>query len=287
MSLSISIFTSIFWCTSSSISLIILYKFYSIYLSILRRNNVRVAERKRRNFVTMIWIYQLLFLVAPLCGIWGLYFPLDFNFVLIVHFLFQGLCNLGFSAMSFVAFSTLILSLNSSIKSMPLRDSDRHFAKHLHTRLSRIRKELVLQYFYGGVLLFIFASWPYLRMKIVYQIPIQALTWMIICLAISIALSYSGKESEKRNVQIVVNDNTSPEDPREKVNPLMNTRLHSFFTVFKSQPLITQAGSSIYVYNSNIENQSILEERTLEIGHETMIFKLTKNDTRTLKLAQF
>jgi hypothetical protein len=168
---------------------VLLYEFYVTHSVALVDKEQRKMKAKR-----VLCVMYLISTVFTLLLLWGLYRPEDGDTYLQVRFLLEAVSNFVYSAGSVIAFTPLIQAIDTAlISSISLHNQDD--LRQLRGNLVRIRKEVASQTFLGGVIKVVFAFWPYLRRKVVYEFPAQAVTWMLLILSISMRLNHSARKS--------------------------------------------------------------------------------------------
>ena len=201
----ITFFMLFSWCLSSIVALSLIFQFYTVHLAIIRAQDQH-TNHKRMMFRRVIFMVFLCFTIPPIMGVYGLYYPDQFNIALQVHYIFEFADNVLFALLALFAFTPLLKALDESIQSYHDKATN---LKSVRKRISVVRRELGNQPFTGGVLHLIFAFWPYLRNKAPYQIPAQILLWMILCLGVSIMMIPTQKENTTAIATATAPNNTN------------------------------------------------------------------------------
>lgn len=112
-----------------------------------------------------------------------------------------------------IGFTPLLRGISRSVNSFPEKQGN---LSTIRWRIHTVRRELTVEPFICGLIYLLFAFWPYLRMKSVYQYPIQVLLWILMCLGISVMISISDKSQIQNAAETV--DSTSKRAKQEDNN---------------------------------------------------------------------
>ena len=157
-------------------------------------------------------------------------YPSDSDSVVLAYFIFQMITNLSFAALALFAFTPLITALDESIKTFQEKSTN---LKMVRWRLSTVRRETIVQTTFSAATFLLFAVWPYLRRKVVYQIPIQALLWMALTIGISAALFSTGQTETTATSQ----ENNNPQPGMNKILINETSNKNDFKRVIDGQTL--------------------------------------------------
>ena len=171
-------------------ALYVLFLFYTVHVLLLKVTS-RITVFKR-----LCIGFFLIFSTQPYCALSGLYKPTQYDVVLTVFFVLCLIGNWGYLILSIIGFTPLLTGIDESIKAYPER---KYHLAAIRWRISFVRKELTILPFISGLIYLLFATWPYLKYKIVYQYPIQVLLWIIMCFGISVLISASRRRHNQND----------------------------------------------------------------------------------------
>ena len=200
-SMAVTYISTIAYLTTQAVAFYIVFLFYSIHASILK------ATSHRKTFIRVSGIFFLICSIQPFMGLWGLYNPTEYGLILELFFISSAIGNWSYSLLAIIGFTPLIKVIDQSLKSYPEKSVD--LAK-TRWRISTVRRELTIEPFISGAIYLVFAFWPFLRLKVIYQYPVQVLLWLVMCFGISLMISTTSSGNSQ------VQNNTDTKDSSSK-----------------------------------------------------------------------
>lgn len=168
-------------------ALYVQYQFFSFNAAMLQRvMDIEIYKK-------ILTLFSILLIGLNVLNLWGLYTPWLTDTIVEIIYICQFFTGLCYPVITIYSFGPLINNIENVIREFPEKKSQ---LEGIKWNLSRVRRELIVQPSLGGFIKLVFAFWPYLRRKIIYEWLITILTYIIMLLVMSLALRRKVKRVE-------------------------------------------------------------------------------------------